>query len=82
MITIIKIPFDSCIVEKQRRGAAKGPDAVISEAKKLHDFKNTEILEVPEQNDFVKLHKDSEKTATDAYKKKNLVIGIGGDHSV
>ncbi|MFH0868895.1 MAG: arginase family protein [archaeon] len=80
--SIIKIPFDACIVERDRRGAAKGPEAVISELGKLSDFKDVKILEVSERDDFVKLHKDSEKTATDAYKKKNLVIGLGGDHSV
>ena len=48
----------------------------------ITSVKNIEFLNVNEQDDFEKLHKDSEKTATDAYKQKNLVIGLGGDHSV
>ena len=27
-VSIIKIPFDKCIVEKERRGAALAPDAI------------------------------------------------------
>jgi len=79
MISVLKIPFDACIVEKERRGAAKGPDAVISELKLPEAAK---ILEVKEQNDFEKLSKDIEKVATEEHKKKNFVIGLGGDHSV
>jgi agmatinase len=79
MITIIKIPFDSCIVEKQRRGAAAGPDTILSE---LKPDKNIKILEVNEKDDFEKMHKETESTADKSYKNKNFVIGLGGDHSV
>jgi len=77
--SIIKIPFDACIVEKDRRGAAKGPDTIISE---LKIPENVNILEVKEQNDFEKLHKEVESAASNTYKKGNFVIGLGGDHSV
>ena len=38
MITIIKIPFDACIVERARRGTAKGPNSVEVELRKLGEF--------------------------------------------
>ena len=78
MISIIKIPFDACIVEKARRGAAKGPDAILAELGK-HKF---DILEVKELNDFEAMHYEVESLADKEYKKKNFVIGLGGDHSV
>ena len=82
MISVLKIPFDACIVEKERRGAAKGPDAVVSELKILTDTKNIEFSEIKEKDDFEKLHKEIETVASKAYKKKNFVIGLGGDHSI
>ena len=85
-ISIIKIPFDACIVEKDRRGAAKGADAIEAELKDMPDFEKikekTEFLEVNEKDDFVKLHKDTEAAALSEYTKKNIVIGLGGDHSI
>ncbi|MBI2041382.1 MAG: arginase family protein [DPANN group archaeon] len=87
MISIIKIPFDKCIVEKERRGAALGPDAIETELKNFFEFeekvsKKTKFLEIKEKNDFNKLHKEVEKIASNEYKKGNLVVGLGGDHSV
>lgn len=76
--TIIKIPFDACIVERARRGTAKGPDAILSELKS----KDFELFEVKELGDFEKMHQEVESLADKEYKKKNLVIGLGGDHSV
>ena len=80
--SIIKIPFDACIVEKARRGAANGPDAIEAELKKLTDTKDIKFLEINEKDDFEKLHKEVEAAAIAASKKKNFVIGLGGDHSV
>lgn len=84
--SILKIPFDACIVEKERRGASKGPDAIEAELKNFFSFdeiKNKiEFFEVKEKNDFEKMHKEVESAASNAYKKGNFVIGLGGDHSV
>ena len=81
-ISIIKIPFDRCIVEQARRGAALAPDAIQKETESLFQFPKTTWLEIKEKNDFNKLHKEIEATATKEYKKGNFVIGLGGDHSV
>jgi len=85
-ISIIKIPFDACIVEKDRRGAAKGPDAIESELRNFFQFedvkKNIEFSEIKEKNDFEKMHTEAESIADKSYKNKNFVIGLGGDHSV
>ena len=84
--SIIKIPFDKCIVEKERRGAALAPNQIEKELNDFFQFEalktKTEFLEIKETNDFNKLHKEVEKTALAEYKKKNLVVGLGGDHSV
>jgi agmatinase len=79
MYTIVKIPFDKCIVEKGRRGAALGPDEI---EKELKDLQNLKFIEVTEKNDFEKLHKETENIAQNEYKNGNFVIGLGGDHSV
>ena len=81
-VSIIKIPFDKCIVEKERRGAALAPDAIQKETESLFQFPKTTWLEIKEKNDFNKLHKEIEATATKEYKKGNFVVGLGGDHSV
>ena len=39
--SIIKIPFDKCIVEKERRGAALAPNQI---EKELNDFFEFETL--------------------------------------
>jgi agmatinase len=86
MISIIKIPFDACIVEKERRGAAKGPEAIEAELKNFFKFDELkvkpEFVEIKEKNDFDKMHKEVEKKADEEYKNKSFVIGLGGDHSV
>src|SRR3989338_6580086 len=81
-VSIIKIPFDKCIVEKERRGAALAPDAIQKETESLFQFPKTTWLKIKEKNDFNKLHKEIEATATKEYKKGNFVVGLGGDHSV
>ncbi len=82
MITIIKIPFDKCIVEKERRGAALGPDAIQKECENYFQFPKAKWLAVKELNDFESMHKEAESLAAAEYKKGNLVVGLGGDHSV
>ncbi|HIH14224.1 MAG TPA: hypothetical protein HA224_03130 [Nanoarchaeota archaeon] len=85
-ISIIKIPFDKCIVEKDRRGAALAPDAIQNELNNFFQFeklkKNVKFHTVKELSDFEKMHKEVETTAAGEYKKGNLVVGLGGDHSV
>jgi len=82
LATIIKIPFDKCIVEQARRGAALGPDAIQKECENYFQFPKVKWLEVKEVSDFEKMHKDAESLAMGEYKKGNLVAGLGGDHSV
>lgn len=86
MYTILKIPFDKCIVEKERRGAALGPNAIETELKDFFQFeelsKQVKFVEIKEKDDFEKLHREVEAEATKAYAKSNLVMGLGGDHSV
>ena len=79
MYTIIKVPFDKCIVEKGRRGAALGPAAI---EKELKSTQNLKFIEVTEKDDFEKLHKETENIAKNEYKMGNFVIGLGGDHSI
>jgi agmatinase len=86
-VTIIKIPFDKCIVEQARRGAALGPDAIETELKNFFEFeekfaKKTKFLEIKEVSDFDKMHKEVEKLAASECDKGNFVVGLGGDHSV
>ncbi len=80
--TILKIPFDKCIVEKDRRGAALGPDAIQKECENYFQFPKVKWLGVKELNDFESMHEEAESLAAAEYKKGNLVIGLGGDHSV
>ncbi|MCX6774659.1 MAG: arginase family protein, partial [DPANN group archaeon] len=83
MYTIVKIPFDKCIVEKGRRGAALGPDEIEKDLKShAKDMQKLKFVEVKENDDFEKLHKETENIAQNEYKKGNFVIGLGGDHSI
>ncbi|MEM2874094.1 MAG: arginase family protein [Candidatus Nanoarchaeia archaeon] len=85
MYTILKIPFDKCIVEKERRGAALGPDVIEKEFENLFASKGTKNIvwkNIHITDDFEKLHKEVEIEAAKAYAKDNFVIGLGGDHSV
>ncbi len=80
MYTVIKVPFDKCIVEKGRRGAALGPDEIERELKS--HTKDLKFVEIKEKDDFEKLHSEVFTIADKEYKKGNFVIGLGGDHSV
>ena len=82
MPTILKIPFDKCIVEKERRGAALAPDAIQKEFESFFDAPKAKWLQIKEMNDFEKMHKEIESTAGEIYKTKDFVVGVGGDHSV
>ena len=85
MTTILKIPFDKCIVEKERRGAEKAPDIIQKEFESLfasEEIKNAKWASVKVSDDFEKLHKKIEFQASKAYQKGEVVVGIGGDHSV
>ncbi len=81
MYTILKIPFDRCIVEKERRGAASGPNQIEKELKDFFLFesisKNIKFVEVKEKDDFEKLHKE----VSAIVEKEKPVISLGGDHS-
>jgi agmatinase len=81
MYTILKIPFDKCIVEKERRGAALGPNAIEKELKDFFQFENiskhVKFIEVKEKDDFEKLHGEIESLVI----SDNPVVSLGGDHS-
>lgn len=78
MVTILKIPFDKCIVDKDRRGAAEAPDVIQKFAGNVKDaiWKDVKI-----SDDFEETQSNITKAALEGY-KKGFVIGIGGDHSV
>ena len=82
MPTILKIPFDKCIVEQQRRGAREAPDIIQKEFEQLSgDFK-VKWSSVNELDDFERMHQEIEASARKVYKNKDFLIGLGGDHSV
>ncbi|MGC9058699.1 MAG: arginase family protein [Candidatus Nanoarchaeia archaeon] len=86
MFRVIKIPFDKCVVEKERRGASFAPDQIEKELKNFFEFdslsKNIQFETIKELDDFELMQKEIEKCASDAYEKKEFVLGLGGDHSV
>jgi agmatinase len=83
MYTIVKIPFDKCIVGSKRRGAALGPGEIEKELKShAKDLQKMKFVEIKEKDDFEKLHREVETIAGKEYKAGNFVIGLGGDHSV
>jgi agmatinase len=81
MYTILKIPFDKCIVEKERRGAASGPNQIEKELKDFFLFenlsKNIRFVDVKEKDDFEKLHTE----IASIVEKEKPIISLGGDHS-
>ncbi len=81
MHTILKIPFDKCIVERERRGASLGPNAIEKELKDFFQFeelsKHVKFSEIKENDDFEKLHEEVESLVT----RDNPIVSLGGDHS-
>jgi len=86
MIKIVKIPFDKCIVERKRRGAAKAPDIIEQEFQDFFEFEllkdKIELTEAKELDDFEKMQAELEEKALQGHSKGELVVGLGGDHSV
>ena len=78
MITILKIPHDSSIVESHRRGASDGPDALQKELLGKGLWKDVKI----DEGDFANTLETIRKSAKKEYDKNNFVIGVGGDHSI
>jgi len=72
MRTILKIPFDACIVDKEKRGAAEAPD-IIQKFVKDAIWKEIEI-----SGDFETIQNNITKAALE----EEIIIGVGGDHSV
>jgi len=66
--TILKIPFDLGIIDKERRGTRLAPDL----------FKG---VEVPVSEDLITLQESISAAATDILEKTKL-LAIGGDHSI
>ena len=76
MAVILKIPFDLGILEEGKRGAAEAPKIISKNLK--GDF-----IDVPvDKSNFEITQRNIEKHALEQYKKGNIVIGLGGDHSV
>ncbi len=78
MVRILKIPFDKCIVDKQRTGAAEAPDVIQKLAGRL---KGVEWSDVEVTADFEATQNNITKAALEGY-RDDVVVGIGGDHSV
>ena len=74
MKTILKIPFDRCIVDKERKGAAKAPDLI----QKFVDAKDTIWKEIEIASDFETTQDNITKIAL----SEETIIGLGGDHSI
>lgn len=77
MHTILKIPFDKCIVEKERRGAALGPNQIEKEYSNFFEAPKANWLSMPISDDFEKLHKETSLIV----EKEKPIISLGGDHS-
>ena len=75
---ILKIPFDKCIVDKTRRGASEAPDVI----QKQTELNNVCWIDVEVSDDFEETQDNVTKTALKEYEKGNVVVGVGGDHSV
>ncbi|UCD04530.1 MAG: arginase family protein [Candidatus Woesearchaeota archaeon] len=76
MAIVLKIPFDLGILEENKRGAAKAPEIISKNLK-------GNFVDVPiDKGNFEETQKNIEKHALEQYKKGNIVIGLGGDHSV
>jgi agmatinase len=87
MPTIIKIPFDKCIVEKERRGAALAPDAIQRESENIFlsedgkDWrKNARWIDVPVSDEFEKTAENIKKAYSE--NSKDIVVSLGGDNSI
>ncbi|MBD3263232.1 hypothetical protein GF374_02530 [Candidatus Woesearchaeota archaeon] len=78
MKTILKIPFDKCIVDRKRRGTAEAPDVI---QKFAGEIKDAIWKEIKTSGDFETIQDNITNTALKAY-EKGIVAGIGGDHSV
>lgn len=71
-ISILKIPFDKGILEKEKRGASQAPKKIT---------KKGIFVEIDAGN-FETTQKNIEKAALLEYRKNKTVLGIGGDHSI
>lgn len=75
-VKILKIPFDLGILEENRRGAAKAPEKIANNLK-------ADSINVPiNEGNFEETQKNIEENALREYNKSNMVVGLGGDHSV
>jgi agmatinase len=78
MHTILKIPFDKCVVEKERRGAALAPNQIEKEYCNIFEAPKVKWVSVPISDDF---EKNVESIGKSFLKNKPLA-SVGGDHSV
>ena len=77
MHTILKIAFDKCIVEKERRGAALGPEQIEKEYNNFFEAPKVNWINLPISDDFEKLHREIALVV----EKEKPIISLGGDHS-
>jgi|GEM_PF-5232989 len=87
MPTILKIPFDKCIVDKERRGAALAPDQIQKEAENFfltedgNDWRpGVKWVDVPIAEEFEKTAENIKKAF--AEHSKDIIVSLGGDNSI
>ncbi len=73
--TVLKIPFERGILNKEKRGASLTPSAIQKLLKA--NYKDVKVYD-----DFEKTQKSICSAAKKEYSKNNFVIGLGGDHSI
>lgn len=73
--TVLKIPFEQGILNKEKRGASLAPDVI---QKLLRaNYKDVKVYD-----DFEITQKSICSAAEKEYADENFVIGLGGDHSI
>ncbi|MEM4714386.1 MAG: arginase family protein [Candidatus Nanoarchaeia archaeon] len=83
---VLKVPFDSCVVEKERRGQSLAPNIILQELNNLFQaeeiLNKIEIVEVQNLNDFSALQQELENFSRKNLEQKNFFLALGGDHSI
>jgi len=80
MAVVLKIPFDKCIVEQERRGAALAPAVIEKEYSSLFSAPKVRWFNVPVEEDFEKTTKNIENSVLN--NKTEIIVSLGGDNSV
>jgi agmatinase len=78
MDTILKIPFELGLVERERRGTARAPDAIEREYASLLNAPKARFISIKIENNFETDFSRIQRLA----EKQKKIITIGGDHSI